>query len=672
MLKRISEGASADEQVLSEDFGDLAFYGNFGDFVRRAKGKTGFASDQVVNGVTAAIQKVFSSPKFMQDYRQAVLRIIRTDKALLAAITRDGFQINEAEQMNDIARAVFETTEDGELPFHGELVVEGDDGQSVTLDEVDVMEDVVIETLENAIADAVAQNPNAHVQDVRAIDEALQEGNYEIAVELGTALLRKLGVDEAQIDEFKKGFKVSGSQRARIARMRKKPKTGSAMMALRARRRAARKSSSRMKRARYYKQNKRRIARRRAQLQNSASINLDANQIVEMAQQGLTVVIVQEGEDPLFVSSREIAEQIADENAVVIELSDEQIDEACKKAGGKRKGKMPPKMADDETDESLDEENCDDEEDDDEEDYVDDEEEDDEDEMDDETDESIDEADKEKPFGNAGKTNLQQKLQIARNRAAAAKRDAELRRKGGRRESVEEGQLDEKSAAAMANEVAKFLKAHPDVGYGELATRFKIGRDVAQQAVILAGNVAGGKAKGDQASWLYLAKEILGKLMAHSAGAAPDSPGPAKFPAKDMRQVASIDQDEADLVEDDESEDPDDLDEANRKPRVVISAGNKSGATKVAKATLPKAKLKGKEGAIKSAHSTIEHDDDPDAQDSGLVEVTVPMAKADALVAAAARHGLASNTAARLNQATETVTLMVPARLADAIRADVA
>lgn len=857
MLTRISEGVLADDGTtqIAEDFGDIPFHANPGDFL--VKKGDNFASNDLYAKIGKHIERVLFSKAFNRHYRSEVLTLLRKDKALLQQIRAEGFTLSEAHMRNEITTAVFETTEDDELPFTGEMVVEGDDGASVTLDESDLFEDVVIEALEDAIADAVQSDPNTHVQDVREIDEALQDGNYERAVDLGVVLLRKLGVDEAQIDEFKKGFKVSGSQRAKMARMRKKPKTGSAMMALRARRRAARKSSSRMKRARYYKQNKRRIARRRAQLQNSAVVNLDATLVAEMAEQGLTVVVVQEGEEPVFVSSRELAEQLAGDGAHVIELSEEQIDEACKKSGGKRKGKMPAKMADDEADESLAEKDCEDEEEeDDEEDYEDGEDEEDSEDDEEETDESVDEAGKEKPFGSAGKTTLQQKLQIARQRAAAAKRDAELRR-GGRRESVEEDQLDEKSAAAMANEIAKFLKAHPDVGYGELATRFKIGRDVAQQAVILAGNVAGGKAKGDQASWLYLAKEILGKLMAHSSGAAPDSPGATKFPAKDLRQVASIEGGEADLVEDEdvdeasatwrgpdyagkgtpadaalrkhglndkqrgftlfrlrmaasESEFYDDLsnfklvgrkvaaeleesgfyrqfhesvditgdpvDEAKRAPKVVISAGNKAGTTKVAKAALPKPKLKGKEGAIKSAHSrgeSVDYDEagvlewfstsakpkgkqqdlydiwnalglnldttdrkdipilqdvrsavqaaavaletgeraemsvvrdlkkaltlsdynvHPDFKDTirstlaklnrpakresvgepELVEVTVPMSKAEALVAAATRHGLPSTSAAHLDQASETVTLMVPARLADAIRADVA
>lgn len=747
MLKRISEGAVADEQVLAEDFGDIPFHANPGDFL--TKTGSNFASNDLYAKIGKHIERVLFGKEFNKHYRTQVLALLRKDKALLQQIRAEGFTLSEAHMRNEITTAVFETTEDDELPFTGEMIVDSEDGQSVTLDESDLFEDVVIEALEDAIADAVQSAPNASVQDVREIDEALQDGNYERALDLGVVLLRKLGVDEAQIDEFKKGFKVAGSQRAKMARMRKKPKTGSAMMALRARRRAARKSSSRMKRARYYKQNKRRIARRRAQLQNSAVVNLDATLVAEMAEQGLTVVVIQDGEEPVFVSSRELAEQLAEDGAHVIELSEEQIDEACKKSGGKRKGKMTAKMADDEADESLAEKDCEDEEDD-EEDYEDGEDEEDSEDDEEETDESVDEAGKEKPFGSAGKTTLQQKLQIARQRAAAAKRDTELRR-GGRRESVEEDQLDEKSAAAMANEIAKFLKAHPDVGYGELATRFKIGRDVAQQAVILAGNVAGGKVKGDQASWLYLAKEIMGKLMAHSSGAAPDSPGATKFPAKDLRQVASIEGGEAnlqesgasealraagvsgeqlqkrvmtslrladsaeefydfvaaikltsgdktkmrevslslqkadfytkfheaidkaasDLVEDEDSEDSE-VDEAKRAPKVVISAGNKAGTTKVAKAALPKPKLKGKEGAIKSAHSTTEHDDDQDAQDAGLVEVTVPMGKAEALVAAATRHGLPSTSSARLDQASETVTLMVPARLADAIRADVA
>lgn len=715
MLTRISEGVLADDGTtqIAEDFGDIPFHANPGDFLTK-KGDN-FASNDLYAKIGKHIERVLFSKEFNRNYRTQVLVLLKKDKALLQQIRAEGFTLSEAHMRNEITTAVFETTEDDELPFTGEMVVEGDDGASVTLDESDLFEDVVIEALEDAIADAVQSDPNTHVQDVREIDEALQDGNYERAVDLGVVLLRKLGVDEAQIDEFKKGFKVSGSQRAKMARMRKKPKTGAAMMALRARRRAARKSSSRMKRARYYKQNKRRIARRRAQLQNSAVVNLDATLVAEMAAQGLTVVIVQEGEEPVFVSSRELAEQLAGDGAHVIELSEEQIDEACKKSGGKRKGKMPAKMADDEADESLAEKDCEDEE----EDYEDGEDEEDSEDDEEETDESVDEATiyevkvagwqisrvasrvwkliapNHRTFtvmdgrrdGSGAKKGLAVyagdglqgepllRKQLPKEVWAAIEADPAFHRsaRGAKlpNESVEEDQLDEKSAAAMANEIAKFLKAHPDVGYGELATRFKIGRDVAQQAVILAGNVAGGKVKGDQASWLYLAKEIMGKLMAHSSGAAPDSPGATKFPAKDLRQVASIEGGEADLVEDEDSEDSE-VDEAKRAPKVVISAGNKAGTTKVAKVALPKPKLKGKEGAIKSAHSTTEHDDDQDSQDSGLVEVTVPMSKAEALVAAATRHGLPSTSAAHLNQAAETVTLMVPARLADAIHADVA
>lgn len=579
-------------------------------------------------------------------------------------------QIKFDEGYMDITQAVFETTEDGELPFHGELIVEGEDGQSVTLDEADVMEDVVIEAFESAIADAVARDPNAHLAVLREIDEALVEGDYETALEKGCALLARCGIGEDQIDEFKKGFKTSATQRARMTRARAKAKTGGQLMALRARRRAARTGSARMKRARYYKSNKRRISRRRAQLQNS--VNLDASTVMEMAEQGMTFVVAQDGEEPVFASSREIAETLAGDTGVVIELTAEQIDEACKKAG-KRKGKKPvddmPMEAKSEDDE---EEEGDEEDSEEEEDYADDEE----DSEDEEADESIEES----------------------------------------------------SAASVANEIAKFLKKNPSVGYGELATRFKIGRDVAQQALVIAGRVAG--AKGDEGSWIYLAKEILGKLMKHSAGSeAPAAPTSTSLPRKNHRvftQVASVQDDGADLQEDDEE-----LDEAGTqgtKPKVVISAGNKAGATTVSKQSLPKPKLKGKEGAIKSAHGrgesvedvTVEDvtdqdedldevqdknggsqthqmgkgkgpapktgptklhkpgkmaredDQDGEGDQDDLVEVSTTVDKAEALVAAAAANGLASNTKVRVETKEGRVSILVPAGSADAIRKAIA
>jgi hypothetical protein len=729
MDESIDDG-SASRASLAEDLGDKAFYGNIGDFVRREAGKTGFLSDEVSTNVEAKIEAVFRSPKFFEHYRKAVFAAIRADKALVAAIKRDGFKLTEGYDMDDITKAVFETTEDGELPFHGELVVEGDDGQSVTLDEADVMEDVVIEAFENAIADAVMSNPNEHATALREIDELLAEGDYETAMERGVYVLRKCGVDEALLDEFKKGFKTSATQRARMGRARMKAKTGTQLMALRARRRAARKGSSRMKRARYYKQNKRRISRRRAQLQNS--FELDATLVAEMAEQGMTFVVLQDGEEPVFATTRQVAESLAGDGAVVIELSAEQIEEA------KSKGKpFMKKAADDEdeadgsdeeeTDESIDEKkNCDDEDeesDDEEDDYEDGEEDDEE-----ETDESIDES----------------------------------------------------AASKLANEIAKFMKAHPRVGYGELATRFKIGRDVAQQAVIIAGRVAG--AKGDKGSWLHLATEIMGKLLNHSAGEAPDMPAKASMPQRNLRvgQVASVQDDGANLAEDgDESESVDEAGLQGTNPKVRITAGNKAGVTKVSKQALPKAKLKGKEGAIKSAHGrgesiedegiavlewfkdspapkqkqkelydiwnvlglnldTTDAEDQDDIQDvraavqaaavaletgkraemsvvrdlkkalmlsdylvhadfkstirstlaslnrpakresaedevdAQMVEVTAPLTKTEALVAAAAQNGLASTTKVRVQTKEGLVSMLVPAAVADSIRKAIA
>lgn len=242
LLMRISEGVLADGGLLAEDFGDIPFHANPGDFL--VKKGDNFATNDLYAKIGKHIERVLFSKAFNRHYRTEVLALLRKDKALLQQIRAEGFTLSEAHMRNEITTAVFETEETDDLPFTGEMVVESLGEPDVVLDESDLFEDVVIEALEDAIAEAVSANPNAHVQAVREIDEALQEGNYEIAVELGTALLQKCGVDEAQIDEFKKGFKVSGSQRAKMMRMRKKPKTGSALMALRARRRAARKSSS--------------------------------------------------------------------------------------------------------------------------------------------------------------------------------------------------------------------------------------------------------------------------------------------------------------------------------------------------------------------------------------------------------------------------------------------
>lgn len=524
--------------------------------------------------------------------------------------------------MRDITQAVFETNEGDELPFHGELIVEGADGESVTLDEADVMEDVVIEAFEAALAEAVASDPNEHLSTLREIDEMLEAGDYEGALHRGCELLEACGVDEDRIDEFKKGFKVSAGARARMSRMRNKPKSGGQLMALRARRRAARKSSSRMKRARYYKQNKRRIAKRRAQLQNS--VDLDARVVAEMADEGMTFVIVG-GDHPTFASSREVAEGMLEDGQEIIELTNEQIAEARKKAGKCKSKKAAmddmPMEAKSEDDEEADYEDEEDEE-----------------EMDDEeSDDSEDEEDEEDDF---------------------------------------EESLEESAESKLANEIAKFLKKHPRVGYGELATRFKIGRDVAQQAVIIAGKVAG--SSGDEGSWLYLAKEIMGRLLKHSAGSVrPTAPTSTVVRA----QVASVEDDGSNLAEDDE-----DLDEAGMqgtKPKTRASTGNKAGCIQVKRGALPKPKLKGKVGAIKSAHAAGEslYSDDESLDEEGdqvggsgasrgVVEVTVPLAKAEALVAAAAKNGLDSKTKVTVREGH--VSMFVPASVAEAIRKAVA
>jgi hypothetical protein len=626
MDESVDDGVCA--SPLQEDAGDVPLWLNPDQFLASSKTKP---SPELWRKLKFKLEGIAYTSEVLGALHKAVAKKLSADKDLMAMIRQEGLTLralyeHEDHMNDDITKAVFETTEEGELPFHGELVVESDDGQSVTLDEADVMEDVVIEAFENAIADAVASNPNEHAAALRELDELLAEGDYETAMERGIYVLRKCGVDEALLDEFKKGFKTSATQRARMGRARAKAKTGTQLMALRARRRAARKGSSRMKRARYYKQNKRRISRRRSQLQNS--VDLDATLVAEMAEQGMTFVVLQDGEEPVFATSREVAESLAGDGATVIELSAEQIEEAFKKSKGKPFTKKAAdddedeESGEDETDESLAEKkDCDDEEDeesdDEEDDYEDDEE---------ETDESIAES----------------------------------------------------AASKLATEIARFMKAHPKVGYGELATRFKIGRDVAQQAVIIAGKVAG--AKGDKGSWLHLATEIMGKLLNHSAGEAPDMPAKASLPQRNLRvgQVASVQDDGANLAEDDdETESVDEAGLQGTKPKVRITAGNKAGVTKVGKQALPKATLKGKEGAIKSAHGRGEStEDDPDAgadlDESGLVAVTAPLDKTEALVAAAAQNGLASNTKVRVQTKEGLVSMLVPARVADSIRKAIA
>lgn len=624
MDESVDDGAGS-RAVLAEDAGDVPLWLNPGQFLAASKTKP---SSELWKKLKFKIEGIAYTSEVLGALHKAVAKKLSADKDLMAMIRQEGLTLralyeHEDHMNDDITRAVFETTEDGELPFHGELVVEGDDGQSVTLDEADVMEDVVIESFENAIADAVASNPNEHAAALREIDELLAEGDYETAMDRGIYVLRKCGVDEALLDEFKKGFKTSATQRARMGRARAKAKTGTQLMALRARRRAARKGSSRMKRTRYYKQNKRRIIRRRSQLQNS--VDLDATLVAEMAEQGMTFVVLQDGQEPVFATSREVAEALAGDGATVIELSDEQIEEA------KSKGKPFMKKAADDEDEEGDEE---------------------------ETDESL-----------------------AEKKDCDDEEDEESDDEEGDYEDDEEEtdeSIDESAASKLASEIAKFMKAHPKVGYGELATRFKIGRDVAQQAVIIAGRVAG--AKGDKGSWLHLATEIMGELLNHSAGEAPDMPAKASMPQRNLRvgQVASVQDDGANLAEDgDDSESVDEAGLQGTKPKVRITAGNKPGVTKVSKQALPKAALKGKEGAIKSAHGRGEStEDDPDAGDdldeSGLVTVTAPLAKTEALVAAAAQNGLASTTKVRVQTKEGLVSMLVPAQVADSIRKAIA
>ena len=55
-----------------------------------------------------------------------------------------------------------------------------------------------------------------------------------------------------------------------------------------------------------------------------------------------------------------------------------------------------------------------------------------------------------------------------------------------------------------------------------------------------------------------------------------------------------------------------------------------------------------------------------------MAEVTVPIAKAEALVAAAAQNGLDSTTQVRVKTTEGVVSMFVPASLADSIRKAIA
>jgi len=510
---------------------------------------------------------------------------------------------------DELFQDILETTMDGELPINGEIVVETDEGP-VTLDEADMMEDAVIEALENAVVEAVASHPDQMRDALRALDEALAECDYENAVVIGCHILSECGVDETRINEIRKGMKLSAGQRQRMARARKKSKTGAQRMALRARRMAARKSSARMKRKAFYKRNKVRIAKRRQQLASSMDMSrvgesfvLTTELVVQKLEEGMMFVVLADGYDPYFTETQEEAAEVADtvEGASIHTFDIDVIEEAkhrAKKSKAAKKGEMP-------ADGAMMEKGCATEMD-----Y--------DDEMDDEEDDEEEYSDDEM----------------------------------GDEEDDEMGEsLDESAAEDLAKEVASFIQQHPMVGYGELATHFKIGRDVAQQAMILAGKVAG--TDGEDAGWMALAKEILFHRVQHSAGATPGMT--MRMAQSDMRES---------------------LDEAKRKggkmkpkPKMAPAKGNKAGAVKVAKAALPAAKLKGQAGAIPSVHAPANAGNADvemeSTNESELVDVTTSISNQDRLLAIAEEHGVSSD--AKITIADNIITLSVPKAQADAI-----
>ncbi len=667
-------GQTADESVMDdgsdtplvEDAGDVVVYLNPYNYVEWAS--LGKVDTDVVKRVGAILSDIALDDTVRGFIRKRVIARIKKDTKIMQALRASGGQLIEKNQMN----------KNNTVGDADEFVIETADGELV-VDASDLMEDVVIDALEQAIEEAIAKNPNQHLDLVRQVDSMLEDGDYESALHVGCALLRRLGVDESRLDEFKQGFKVSAGRRAAIARKRAKPKTGMAMMALRKRRRAAKKSSAKMKRARYYKRNRVRLARRRKQLANA--IQMPDNTVVqEMLQAGMPFAILVEGADALFASSREAAEELAEEfGGAVVECTD--LLEG--------RVNVVEAAADDEED--------------DEEDYADDEESDDE---EDSEDDEEDDPDEEEPDDDE--------------------------------DDMEESVDENMAMANFAQVVARFIVANPKVTYGELATHFGIGRDVAQQFLLLHQF----SSPKDRGSYLALAKEILGSMKTFQAGTKPlaasieddganlseakksatihgnfvgkDTPADkeamklgasalargfilkqlkmaasegefyddvAAFKAAGRRLAADLEDadyynrfhavreseeidENGDVFTDDE---PDPFSEPSKlrgprgkkrpyryKPK---TNGKQTGVPKPG-TKLPKVTFKGQDGAVKDDHAdeSTEH-----------VDITVPRDRTEKLIAAAQAAGLqAESTAVRMSGGT--LTLRVPAAVAAQIR----
>lgn len=149
-------------------------------------------------------------------------------------------------------------------------------------DQAEFIEETVIDDLEDLVIRAVADAPNDFAEAIRDLDDLLSEGEYELAWDVAVGIIEEADyLDEEQLDELKKGYRFSAGARQKMARVRRKPKTGAKLRDLKMRRRENRKAVNKLARKRFYQKNRSRIMRRRKQLGNSVEATKPVPRIEE-------------------------------------------------------------------------------------------------------------------------------------------------------------------------------------------------------------------------------------------------------------------------------------------------------------------------------------------------------------------------------------------------------
>lgn len=441
------------------------------------------------------------------------------------------------------------------------------DFDAMTEDEqAELLDDFLIDELEEMVLEAIGTDANRYIAKLEEMQELLNAGEYEMGWDVAVSILEAAGA--RNIEEFKAGFKVASSQRAKSARIAARPKTGAKKQELKKRRKKAKKPAEKNKRARAAKKFKARRTRRRKQLGNSVEIDQDT--VAEMLTAGFTHAVVDANDpDPTYTRDEETATELAEEIGGEVVTLDEYVPQ------------------------------------------------------------------------NGARTKQ-----------------------------------------AMASDIATFLKAHPDVTYGELGTRFKIGRDVAQQVMLSVGKFTSAYAGGSYSTG-DLAKHIMGRLPQVGAVAASDDTTPAANLSEEDREsiettlatlrkaglmeeaelmessipglVIDDDEDEDDYedlfeVETDEDEEDDDVqleldldeedeDDDDEEDEVTEARAEKLAKAKGAGQRGPKPRYQGQTGAIPD---DVQHEDEDEEDDDDLVEVSALREQAEDLIEAAREAGLDS------------------------------